>query len=248
MANKRKAKIWFVVFVSLVALFILLQVPASWLIHKFAPNLRMLQNVNGNIWQGQADWHVNNLQGTVHWSTRPWEIIRLRLASNITIHSGQTQIDGIVGYSITKKIHLNRLNGKVSPETLNQLMPWSWPSTTINMQDVNVVFKKAQGFDNAEGKLTWAGGSLTYPIAQRLERIDIPPLVADLSAEQNKLKISTKNTQQQRMADFVVGEDGMLDVQITQRFLLHSPSYKGQAGLDTAVISSRQPLKSLRGM
>ena len=248
MANKRKAKIWFVVFISLVALFILLQLPAAWLINKFAPNLRTLQNVSGNIWHGQADWHVNGVQGTVSWSTRPWEIIRLRIASNVVIHSGQTQLQGIVGYSITKRIHLNHVEGKVSSDTLSQFLPWTWPSTTMNAQDIQVVFKRGQGFEHAEGQVTWAGGSLMYPIAQRQERIDVPPLVTDLSADKNKLKALVKNSQQQRMADIVFGEDGMLDVQITQRFLLHSPSYKGQAGLDTAVISTRQPLSSLRGM
>jgi general secretion pathway protein N len=34
----------------------------------------------------------------------------------------------------------------------------------------------------------------------------------------------------------------MLDVQLTQRLLLNVPSYEGKAGLDTYVISSRQPL------
>lgn len=247
MANKRKIRIWLIIFLSLSSLFILLQVPAAWLIHKFAPNLRALHNVNGNIWTGQADWTLNNVQGTVHWSTRPWEIIRLRLATNLKIHSGQTQIEGIVGYGITKKIYLNRINGKVSPDTLAQLLPWQWPTTQINIQDTNIVYKKDLGFEHAEGQLTWAGGSLLYPMGQREERIDIPPLVADLSAEQNKFKVLVKNTQQQRMADFIIGQDGMLDVQITQRFLLNSPGYKGQAGLDTAVISTRQPLSSLRG-
>lgn len=248
MANKRKIKIWLITFLSLVALFILLQVPAAWLIHKFAPNLRTLQNVSGNIWHGQADWHINNVQGTLHWSTRPWEIIRLRFASHITIHSGQTQLDGIVGYGLTQKVYVDALNGKVSADTLNQLIAWQWPSTSINLQDISLTFKKDQGFDAAEGQVTWAGGSLVYPMSQRQERIDIPPLVADLTSEQNKLKLLTKNSQQQRMADLTLGSDGMLDVQITQRFLLHSPSYKGQAGLDTAVISTRQPLRSLRGM
>ena len=37
----------------------------------------------------------------------------------------------------------------------------------------------------------------------------------------------------------------MLDVQITQRMLMNVPSYQGKAGLDTYVVSSRQPL--LRG-
>ena len=34
----------------------------------------------------------------------------------------------------------------------------------------------------------------------------------------------------------------MLDVQLTQRLLLNIASYNGKAGLDTYVVSSRQPL------
>ena len=37
----------------------------------------------------------------------------------------------------------------------------------------------------------------------------------------------------------------MLDVQLTQRLLLNIPSYDGKAGLDTFVISSRQPLQGV---
>ena len=248
MANKRVFRIWLLSFVALLTLFILLQVPASWLLNKFAPNLRMLHNVNGNIWHGQADWQVNQLKGTVHWTTRPWEMIRLRAAANITIHSGQTQLTGAIGYGLGKTIYIDGLNGKVSPDTLAQLMAWQWPSTSINVQDLALEYKKEQGFIDADGQLTWAGGTLQYLIAQRQERIDVPPLVARLSAAQNKLNLSVKDTQQQNMADLTLGADHMLDIQITQRFLLNAPSYKGQAGMDTAVITTRQPLHSLGGM
>lgn len=248
MANKRFLKIWLLTFVALFTLFMVLQVPASWLLNKFAPNLRMLQNVSGNIWHGQADWQVNQLKGTVNWTTRPWEMIRLRAAANITIHSGQTQVNGVFGYGLGKTIYLNNMNGKVSPDTLAQLISWQWPSTNINIQDMTLKYKKEQGFSDVDGQLTWAGGTLQYLIAQRNERIDIPPLVAALTSEQNKLKILVKDTQQQRMADLTLGADQMLDIQITQRFLLNAPSYKGQAGMDTAVITTRQPLHSLGGM
>ena len=44
------------------------------------------------------------------------------------------------------------------------------------------------------------------------------------------------------MANIALDPSMMLDVQLTQRFLLNVPSYDGKAGLDTYVISSRQPL------
>ena len=248
MATKRNIKIWLTLFVGFVALFILLQLPASWLLNKFAPNLRTLTNVTGNIWQGQADWQMAEVKGTLNWSTRPWELIRLRMSSNISIHSGQTELTGIVGYSVFKKVYFQNVNGKISSDTLGQFVAWQWPSSTIQIKDTKFNFKKGEGFSDGEGQWAWSGGALNYPMAQRMERIDVPPLVANIETDQSKLKLLVRNSQQQKMADLVIGEDGMLDVQVTQRFLLHSPSYKGQAGLDTAVISTRQPLRSLRGM
>ena len=44
------------------------------------------------------------------------------------------------------------------------------------------------------------------------------------------------------MANLSLDPSFMLDVQLTQRMLLNIPSYQGKAGLDTYVISSRQPL------
>lgn len=248
MSNKRFIRFWLLMAIGLLILFILLQVPASWLLKKFAPDQRLLQNVSGNIWQGQADWSLGQVRGVVHWSTRPWELLRLRASSHVTLHSGQTQLESIVSYGIGKNIYIQDTNGKISSDTLATLMPWQWPTTPIHVKDVSIQYKRNVGFQAAQGQMNWAAGTLNYPMGQRLERIDIPPLVADLETEKEKLKILVRDSQKQRMADIMIGADGMLDVQITQRFLLHSPSYQGKAGLDTAVFSTRQPLNSLGGM
>lgn len=247
MTNKKYLRLWLTVFLVLFACFVVLQIPATWLISKFAPHQRILHNVNGNIWQGQADWRFQQLQGTIDWSVRPWELLRLRVASHVTVYSGQTKLTCIVAYGATGNLYLHQVNGKVNPETLAALINWQWPSTSINMQDVNITYKKQQGFKAADGQLSWSGGLLTYPMGQNQERIDVPPLLAQLNAEQEKLKILVKDSQKQRMADLVIGHDGMLDIQITQRFLLNAANYQGKAGLDTAVITTRQPLTSLRG-
>ena len=248
MNNKRIIKFWLLAFVALFSLFLLLQVPAAWLLKKFAPELRTLHNVNGNIWTGQADWQTAQLKGTLHWNTRPWELIRLRSAANITIHSGQTQLEGVISYGLGQRFYIKNLKGDISSETLNQMMPWQWPATAIKLQNVNMTYKKQVGFEDVEGNMTWAGGTLNYTVGSRNERIDIPPLVGTLSHQDNKFKLLIQDSQKQRMADLTLGADQMLDIQITQRFLLHSPSYKGQAGMDTAVITTRQPLRSLGGM
>lgn len=248
MTNKRIIRFWLIITVVLLALFIALQVPASWLLRKFAPNMRQFHNVSGNIWQGQADWSYQQLNGTVQWTTRPWEVLRLRMASHLVIRSGQTQLEGVVSYGIGKKIYLQHINGKISPETLMTLVHWQWPANSIQINDLTMQYQRGTGFQDAQGDLSWAGGSLSYPMQQRWERIEIPPITGQVAAEQQKLKLAVKDSQKQRMMDFAVGSDGMLDVQVTQRFLLNAPSYQGKAGLDSTVLTTRQPLNQLNGM
>lgn len=56
MNKKSKQITWWITGVVAFLIFVLLQVPATWLISKFYKNNQTLQNVSGNIWQGQADW------------------------------------------------------------------------------------------------------------------------------------------------------------------------------------------------
>ena len=103
---KKKTKQWrwwiFAVFAFLI--FIILQIPATWLIAKFSKDNQILHNVSGNIWQGQADWQRGQLRGTVHWKTRPLDLLLLRVGANLDIHSGNTQFNGVFGYGFGKKI------------------------------------------------------------------------------------------------------------------------------------------------
>ena len=240
--------VWLITFVGLLLLSLVLQVPASWLLAKFAPNLRMLDNVSGNVWQGQASWQYQRLRGTVRWSTRPWELLRLRAASNVVIQSGQTELRGIVSVGLGKRYHVQHFDGKISPDTLSSLLPWQWPSASINVKDLNLDVQQKQGISAAQGQLSWAGGMLNYPIGQHFERIDIPPLTGELSQDKDKVKLLITDSQKQRLAELNLDKDLMLDVQITQRFLLHAPGYQGKAGLDSAVVTTRQPLSSLGNM
>ena len=63
-----------------------------------------------------------------------------------------------------------------------------------------------------------------------------------LSDENNKLMFDIRDQRDQKLMALAVDQNVMLDVQLTQRLLMNIPSYEGKAGLDTYVISSRQPL------
>ena len=242
MNKKSQQMTWWMVGVIAFFIFVLLQIPATWLISKFYKNNQVLQNVSGNIWQGQADWHKGNLRGSLSWKTRPLDLILLRVGANIEIHSGQTQLKGLVAYGLGKKIIIKDMNGQIAPDTLKMMANWEWPNNAIQLKDVGFDFKKENGFANAVGKTQWAGGNLVYTFAQRQERMTMPSVNGQLSDESGKLVIAIQDQKSQKMANISVDSTLMLDIQLTQRLLLNVPSYDGKAGLDTYVISSRQPL------
>ena len=242
MITKPKSLTWWIFAISVFLIFVVLQIPAAWLISKFYKNNQVLQNVSGNIWQGQADWHKGNLKGSLSWKTRPLDLFLLRLGAEIEVHSGNTQLDGVVGYGFGKKIIIRNVNGQVAPETLKSVVDWQWPTNAIQLRDIHFNFKKEQGFAQAEGTLQWAGGNLVYSYAQRQERMTMPSLQGKLSDENSQLIFEMGDLRGQKLIALALDKDLMLNVQLTQRLLLNIPSYQGKAGLDTYVISSRQPL------
>lgn len=242
MVTKPKYLAWWIFAISAFLIFILLQIPAAWLVSKFYKNNQVLQNVSGNIWQGQADWHTANLRGSLSWKTRPLDLFLLRLGAHIEVHSGHTELEGVIGYGLGKKIILRDLNGQVAAETLKSMVDWQWPANPLQLHDINFNFKKAQGFAQARGELQWAGGNLVYHYAQRQERMTMPSLQGKLSDENHQLIFDLRDLRGQKLIGLELDQNLMLNVQLTQRLLLNIPSYQGKAGLDTYVISSRQPL------
>ena len=241
---KKKTKQWkwwiFAIFAFLI--FIILQIPATWLIAKFSKDNQILHNVSGNIWQGHADWQQGQLRGSVHWKTRPLDLLLMRLGANLDIHSGNTQFNGVFGYGFGQKIMVRDLQGTISPETLKYFANWQWPQNAIQLKDVQLNYQKEKGFGSAKGQLHWGGGELSYTLGQRQDRMNVPSLIAELKDENGQLQIDVRDQRSQKMANLSLDPSFMLDVQLTQRMLLNIPSYQGKAGLDTYVISSRQPL------
>lgn len=242
MTKKNKHLGWWIFALSTFLFFVVLQIPAAWLVSKFYKNNQVLQNVSGNIWQGQADWHQGALKGSLNWKVRPLDLLLLRLGAQVEIHSGRTQLQGIVGYGLGHRWTVKELSGEIAPETLKRVADWQWPSNPIQLQDIQFKYQKEQGFQKVGGATQWIGGELTYTFAQRQEQMNIPSLKGSLSDRDQVLNVDVRDQRDQKMINLLLDKNLMLDVQITQRMLMNVPSYQGKAGLDTYVVSSRQPL------
>ena len=255
--KNRPSVYWWAVAIVMLLFFVVLQLPAAWILARVMPNNPYLDNVSGNIWRGQGDWHYQNVQGVVSWQARPWTLMLLRLSADVSLKTGDTELQGIVSHGL-QHWSIGALNGRIQPDTLQAILPWQWPSSPLMLKDISVSQSTKQVFSTAEGHVSWGGGLMSYPYEGRTERATLPPLLGDISLDKDRLHLALTDGQKQRMGDFYLSSQSnvqpntqskmMIDVQLTQRLLLNVVGYHGQAGLDTAVISLRQPLTSLGAM
>ena len=262
-SQKYPRKLWWLVGLTLFALFALLQMPAAWMIEKYAPNSPYVQHVSGNLWQGSTVWQLPQsatpLTGTADWSWQPWYLLLGKVGAEVDIRSGQTQLEGQVKLG-RHSWQVDDMDGTIAPETLTSVVDWQLPNTPIRVNGVSLTRNssankpttdKTMGFSHAEGQLTWVGGEVGYPSGNKVFYITIPAVRGQLSQEQknnkNVLHINLLNNQDKGLGDLYIDHENMIDVSLTQRLLESMPEYKGKAPQDTEVISVRQPLLTSLG-
>ncbi|AMN50293.1 MULTISPECIES: type II secretion system protein N [unclassified Psychrobacter] len=259
-SHKRPRKLWWLVGFILFTLFALLQMPAAWVIEKYAPDSPYVQHVSGNLWQGSAIWQLPvatiPLTGSADWSWQPWQLFLGKIGADIDISTGQTRLDGQIKVG-RNAWQVADMSGKIAPETLAGLVDWQLPNTPIQVNAISLQRKsgsdpKSIGFTKADGQLTWVGGEVGYPSGGKVFYITMPAMRAELSTEQkndtNLLHMNLLDNQDKRLGDLYLDGDNMLDVSLTQRLLENMPEYEGQAPKDTAVVSVRQPLMTGLGV
>lgn len=253
-SNKRPRKLWWLVGMVMFALFAVLQMPAAWIVEKYASQSPYVQQVSGNVWQGALIWQLPEtstaLTGSANWTWQPWQLFLGKLGADVEITTGQTRLEGQVKVG-RNSWQVDDMSGKIAPETLASVVNWQLPNTPIQLNNVSLqrqsaAGEKSAGFHKADGQLTWVGGEVGYPNASKILYITMPTMRAQLSTEQKNdnhlLHVNLLNNQDKRLGDLYLDGDNMLDVSLTQRLLENMPEYKGQAPQDTPVISVRQPL------
>ena len=265
-SNKHPRKLWWLVGCVLFLLFALLQMPAAWLVKKYAPDSTYIQHVSGNLGHGSMIWQLplsdTPLTGSASWTWQPWHLLLGKIGAEVEVSTGQTRLDGQVKGG-RDSWQVNDMSGKIAPETLSSVVKWQLPNTPIQVNQVSLQRQSSRddntdagtskessnaGFTQADGQLTWVGGEMGYPSGGKTFYLTLPSLRAQLSAEKksnkNLLHINLLNNQDKRLGDLYLDGDNMLDVSLTQRLLESMPEYKGKAPQDTPVVSVRQPLLS----
>lgn len=242
--SKKPGRGWWLLAALMLMGAIALQIPAAWLAARFFPNNPYVDQVSGQLWSGQVIGHGQGLSGVLSWRLRPQDLFWLRLGADVQVESGSTRLQGQVALG-RQQLLLRDWSGQVDAETLRSALPWQWPASPVQVRALALHWHQQKGWQAAQGTLNWGGGALGYPFEGRLERAVLPPLQGKLSLDKERLHLALLDNSSARMGDVYVDREKMLDVQLTQRLLLNVAGYQGQAGLDTAVVSVRQPLSSL---
>ncbi len=250
----RPWKIWWLVAIVILLLCILVQIPAIWLLGKFAPDSKLIQQVSGNLWHGSAIVQLppelsanpsSVVTGSVMWQWRPWALFLGKVGMDVEIESGQTRLQGQINRSFSQW-QLQDWSGKIDKQTLSSVVNWQLPDAPIQINALSLSYDKSVGFEDVDGQLTWVGGEMGYPSGNKIYQILLPAMRADISNENkdNKQVIHANlvDNNNKRLGDLYIDNDAMLDVSLTQRFLENMPEYSGSAPADTAVVSVRQPL------
>lgn len=252
MVISRPTRFWWLIALVLLCLFLLVQLPASWLIQRFLPNNPYLQQVSGNLWEGQSAWQFSginqakSLPANLNWQWRPLYLFSGKIAMAVEIRSGQSLVTGLVKVG-KNDWQVIDFKGKITKDMLGQLGNWQLPDTPILVEDLSLTSDNGN-FSDVAGKFSWAGGALGYPSGGRVYQINLPKMQGILSKEKNSAQIPSRlhlaltTKEGQRLGDFYVDNDKMLDVALTQRLLKNMPDYQGQGADDSVVVSLRQPL------
>ena len=265
----RPTKLWWLVALLLLCLSLVIQLPAQWLVQKFAPNNPYLQQISGNLWQGQANWQLMTrpntpLAGTLDWQWQPWHLFTGNLGMKVVVRTGSTNLQGVVEFN-QRLWQAENFNGKITHETLSQLVSWQLPDAPIQVKDVAVT-KNQQGYQDAKGTLNWAGGTLVYPSGGQTYLIKLPIMVGTIgsdkspsnsssssappsndnsTAQAKRLQVALTTPNGERLGDIAIDPDNMVDIALTQRLLKNMPNYQGNGADDSTAVSLRQPLSSM---
>lgn len=251
--EKHPSKLWWLFAVVILMVFIVIQLPITWVVQRFLPNNQHIQWVSGNIWKGSATWQMPQemnqapLSGNIIWKWKPSRLFFGKIAADIEIGTGKTKLKGEMSKS-PSSFELQDFSGQIDKATLAAFTGWQVPDAPIKVNKFMILVGDA-GIEDASGQLTWVGGQLGYPNADTFMNINLPAMRTDISAEKkgesNALHAHLVNQESKTLGDFYIDAHGMLDVSLTQRMLENVPGYNGSAPKDTPVVTIRQPIDSL---
>lgn len=212
----KKIALYSLLFLISLLIFLLATLPANVLWQKVLSNnvpLKklgiMVKAVDGSVWDGRVHLGYRGAEGILDWDVDTLGLMKLELPVLLNLNSTVGQVSGNLVLSpdssnltIPKaEIDLDRLNPFFRRERVSLS-----GSALINQL---VLHLDGNRLSYAEGRGSWTGGDIAYPVGRDLHERNLPPFFARVETGDNgEIRLGIKDTD----ADFDV-IDATLDMQ-----------------------------------
>lgn len=225
-----------------------LWVPAGWIwaqakSHITLPPQLQVQQVSGTIWSGAASAVFMGKFFRLEW--QPDWPSAFKLPVDIAVGSADSSLKGrvLLGWPLSVELDAR---GVVHVAEFDDLIRQS--EGIMLDGDVTVERMQIHWADNrlreAQGLASWPGGGVSWPVGDRWETSELPPMELTLQSEADELFLMmVQQGQQVPAAEAVVLANGTLEVQVYKRLIdLAGQPWSGAASPDDVVFRLRQPL------
>jgi len=167
---------------------LLMTLPASLFtsqINRLHPQLQV-NGVEGSLWHGQVDQLLINQKPikNIEWDFQPWALLLGRMQLQLTYADRDNHIQLEVAMSVTNTLHINHLDGQVSPAFIQSFTPYPVPALqgTVVFNDVSVSLMERRP-QHAEGQIEWRGAAVELG-----RKVSIGNLLLVLEQDPNGIK------------------------------------------------------------
>ncbi len=203
---------WFylVVFVVVFLVSLIAHIPANWVYGQLPLNRQVqLQGISGTIWQGRAEQIVVEKQrlGQVSWDFDGWRLLmgkaqyQFRLGRNSDI---KLNAKGEVGVTFSGP-YASNIFASIPVEHVLQQLNLQVPIDVSGQLELSLAQYDyaAPWCQHAQGNVVWSAGQIDSPLGS----LEPGPVIADLSCQQQDIKLDGKQNSDQVSSAFNVSLD-----------------------------------------
>ncbi len=236
------------IIVYLIALLVWL--PAGWLWAQVEPRTQLppgisVQQVSGSLWQGSARVEVERRPVRLSWQLSWPDVMALRqpVAVGLETPASRVQGDLMLGWPASV---VADLSGRLHVPEFADLIRQS--GGALLEGDVIIdrlrIVATDQGLESATGLGRWPGGNVSWPMGDRRQSAEFPPMQATLADNRDGVLLSiSEQGVAEAVAEASLSLDGMMDIRVYRRLVdLAGQSMGGSAGPGDVVFQVQHPL------
>lgn len=249
MAKAQQNRKFIIIGVLAYLIFVLLMFPVN-RIYQLLPAMPLPVEVvalNGTVWDAQAVVkHPMVGQVSFNWQLSPAALFVGQVKGNWQLKNASANANGELQLSVGGRLQLTDTRAFIQPAIINQVLRPQKASMTgdveLTLTDLLFNFSTMQT-EQAQGRLIWNGGEVSYPNRGKSKQASLPMIVAALSAKQGELLADVNTSDGLLIAQGSLKPDGWASVAILKRLVdLIGETWPNNASPDTRILEVSEKL------